>query len=283
VREFARVGCATTLAVALLAAVPATATAPLELHVLDCGTMDGIETDAFLSELPDPPAAFDMVNRCFLVVHPLGTLLWDVGFPRNASFTFMSWWLWLSSFGKSSVTMDRSVVEQLAELGYEPSDIDFLAVSHVHFDHIGEANEFADSTWIVQKAERDWAFSEDLDNPFVQPDLFEALAGAKTVELTGDHDVFGDGRVEILTSPGHTPGHQCLYLDLPETGPVVLSGDLYHSTLNREHRLPPNFNVDAEQTRSSMERIEALVSERGAQLWIQHSPDSGVQAPAVVR
>ena len=82
--------------------------------------------------------------------------------------------------------------------------------------------------------------------------------------------MFGDGSVRILSAPGHTPGHQVLLVDLPETGPVLLSGDLYHFVLSREKRLVPRINVDRDATLASMDRIEALVEEAGARLWIEH-------------
>ena len=95
-------------------------------------------------------------------------------------------------------------------------------------------------------------------------------------------DVFGDGSVVILSTPGHTPGHQSLFLDLPITGPVIVSGDLYHTVLNRKHRASPSFNTDAAETRKSMQRIERLLEERSAQLWIQHDASTGPAAPALV-
>ena len=96
------------------------------------------------------------------------------------------------------------------------------------------------------------------------------LEGLERVPLNGDHDVFGDGRVRILSLPGHTPGHQGLFVDLEHEGPVVLSGDLYHFRLSREERIVPTFNVDAEATLRSMDRLEAFLLEAGATLWIEH-------------
>ena len=153
----------------LTIAAAAPAQEALVLHVLDCGTMSGIETEAFLPGVEDRPKRFDMVNRCFLVVHPQGTLLWDVGFPDSVSFRFQTFLLWLTTFGRSSVGVERSLVDQLADLGVAPADVDYLALSHSHFDHVGEANAFAASTWLVQKRERAWAFRDDLDREFVQP------------------------------------------------------------------------------------------------------------------
>lgn len=273
------------LLLALLAA-PAAATTveeiPLQLHVLDCGTMNGLEASSFLPGVEDRPERIDMVNRCYLVVHPKGTLLWDVGFSTGASARLQAWLFWLTSWGRSSIDPAAPLVTQIEALGLDPAQIDYLALSHVHFDHVGQASDFAGATWLVQTKEREWAFSPDLENEAVQPELYEALRDAKTIHLDGDHDVFGDGSVEILSTPGHTPGHQSLYLDLPQTGPVMLTGDLYHSLINREKRVAPAFNVDEPQTQQSMERFERIATERGAQVWIQHAPQSGALAPALL-
>lgn len=273
----------TSIVLALLLAAPSGSRAGegLRLHVLDCGVLDGMDAEPFLEGVPDRPERLDMVDRCYLVVHPKGTLLWDAGLPTGFKANAMAWALWIGTLGRTSVEGAAPLVDQLAELGV--SDVDYVAFSHAHFDHVGQANDFAGSTWLVQQVEHDWIFSEDLDNDSVWPSLLEGMEDAETVLLSGDHDVFGDGSVEILFAPGHTPGHQCLYLDLPETGPIVLSGDLYHSLENREHRHPPSFNTDRDETRRSMERIEQLLVDRGATLWIQHAPSSGPLAPFVAR
>ena len=88
--------------------------------------------------------------------------------------------------------------------------------------------------------------------------------------LDGDHDVFGDGKVMIISAPGHTPGHQVLFVDLPETGPLVLSGDLYHFRLSRAEKRVPTFNTDKKQTLAAMEKVENFVAEKGATFWIEH-------------
>ena len=100
--------------------------------------------------------------------------------------------------------------------------------------------------------------------------LYVNLKDAERILIEGDHDVFGDGRVRIISAPGHTPGHQVLFIDLENTGPVVLSGDLYHFAISRQDRRVPAFNVDRDLTLTSMDRVEALVEETGAALWIEH-------------
>jgi glyoxylase-like metal-dependent hydrolase (beta-lactamase superfamily II) len=107
--------------------------------------------------------------------------------------------------------------------------------------------------------------------PRSDPANYSLLKNSKTVIIDKDeYDVFGDGKVIIKSTPGHTPGHQSLFLKLAKTGPVVLSGDLYHYPEERTlHRLPVSeFNKD--QTAASRADLEVFLKKTGAQLWIQH-------------
>jgi len=85
-----------------------------------------------------------------------------------------------------------------------------------------------------------------------------------------DHDVFGDGTVVIKFTPGHTPGHQSLFLKFAKTGPVVLSGDLYHYPEERTTGRFPTFEFDKEQSGKSRAMVDQFLKKTGAQLWIEH-------------
>ena len=163
----------------------------------------------------------------------------------------------------------RSLPEQLAELELTPADIEQVAFSHMHFDHVGSANLFSGSTLLIQKPEFKAAFGDDLISVF-DPTLYADLADSKRRLLTGDHDVFGDGSVIIVSASGHTVGHQVLALKLTNFGPLILSGDLYHFVASRKLRRTPDFNFDKTQTLESMDKVEALVEETGATFWIEH-------------
>ena len=159
-------------------------------------------------------------------------------------------------------------MSQLAEVGFRPADITYLAVSHGHADHVANANDYTGSTWLVQKAERESMFSEQAQKGAAFA-TYSALKNSRTTDLTGDHDVFGDGTVVLKSTPGHTPGHQSLFIKLARTGPVLLSGDLYHYPAERTLNKIPN-NDNKEQTQASRDAIEKLLKETRGQLWIQH-------------
>jgi len=220
----------------------------------------------------------DMITPCFLIVHPRGTMMWDTGEIPDSAFQSG-----VSPAKQGAFTVDRPLLPQLAALGYVPKDITYLALSHYHGDHVANASLFASSTWIVQQGDRDAIFAPRQDNGkklggVGDPKYFEALATSKTMLLKGeDHDVFGDGAVTIKFTPGHTPGHQSLYLKLAKTGPVLLSGDLYHYPEEITYKRIPSFDFDKEQTAKSRAMIEDFVKKNKAQLWIQHDYTAGIK------
>jgi glyoxylase-like metal-dependent hydrolase (beta-lactamase superfamily II) len=234
----------------------------LRLYVFDCGHLDFDTLTRFSIEDHETDVR-ELVVPCYIVEHPDGRMLWDGGLP--SSYT-------TPPSHRPNARIARPLATQLAELdlGFDLSSLDYVAFSHMHYDHVGVANEIEGATWLVQQTEHEAMFTEmDLPSP-AEPDLYSNMRDAHTVILDGDHDVFGDGRVRILSAPGHTPGHQVLFLDLAETGPLVLSGDLYHFRLSREDRRVPTFNFDREMTLASMERVEDFVTELGATFWIEH-------------
>jgi len=245
----------------------------LRLYVLDCGIITPPNVDNYglkVSEVVDTR----MVTPCFLIAHPRGSLMWDTGEIQDSAFKDG-----VSPQKLNNYTVPRPLLPQLAAIGYTPANITYLALSHYHGDHVANASLFAGSTWIVQKGDRDPILAPRPEGSRVpDPKFFVGLANSKTVLLNNeDHDVFGDGTVMIKTSPGHTPGHQALYLKLPKTGNVLLSGDLYHYPEEITFKKVPNFDTDRAQTAKSRENIEAFVKQNNAQLWIQHDYTSGIK------
>jgi glyoxylase-like metal-dependent hydrolase (beta-lactamase superfamily II) len=191
--------------------------------------------------------------------------MWDVGTIPDADFP--------PEGGPVTAGVSRStwtLTSQMAGAGYSPDDITHLAMSHYHSDHTANANLFADAIWIVQRGERDAMFSDD-PPAIVNPDHFSELFGSRTIYLTDtDYDVFGDGRVVIKPTPGHTPGHISLFVDLDDTGPILLSGDLYHYPEERGADRFPAFEADPEQSAASRAEVETFLEETGTTLWIEH-------------
>lgn len=255
------------------AARAATPPASLRLYVLDCGSIHVADTARY--ELRrDEVETSELSVACFLVVHPKGALIWDVGAVPDSEWVpigeTLVHHLPLPDGQTRDITLTRRLGAQLAEIDYPPSKIRYLALSHYHYDHTANANAFAHSTWLVRRVERDAMFAATAPGT-TRPDSYEQLKNAKTILIeTDQYDVFGDNSVVIKFAPGHTPGHQMLLVRLKNTGPILLSGDLYHFPQERTLNRFPVFEFDKEQTRRTRTEIEEFIKTTRASLWIQH-------------
>jgi len=245
----------------------------LRLYVFDCGILNYTSAEAYQLKRNEVGNT-DMSIGCFLIAHPKGTLMWDAGAIRDDSWKYagapMRLHFALPDLTERDVTVFKPLKMQLAEAGYKPGDITYLGLSHYHWDHIANANDFAGATWLARKSEHDIMFSGSTERTI--PANYSKLAKSKTVIINKDedYDVFGDGKVIMKSAPGHTPGHQVLFLDLPKTGKVVLGGDLFHYPEERTlNRIPPR-DFNPQQTAASRMALETFLKTSGAALWIQH-------------
>lgn len=245
----------------------------VRLYVFENGFIRGLDTKLFNLAREDVKEP-DFVNSSYLIVHPRGTLQFDAGGIPDSAFKGDGA---MVTEGVQSAT--KPLLPQLAAAGYRPADVTYFALSHYHADHTGNANAFAGATWITQKAERDFMFSEKPEG-IIAPATYVALKNAKTRILDNeDFDVFGDGTVRVISAPGHTPGHQVLLVRLPKRGPVLLAGDLYHYPEERAKGILPTFEFNADLSRAARAKVEALLKQTGAELWIEHDMATHAKLP----
>ncbi|WP_426418549.1 N-acyl homoserine lactonase family protein [Bradyrhizobium genosp. A] len=252
------------LAVAALASFGQTALAQSDksgvekLYIMNCG--EGVAGDiGRWSPGVNEGQSMDFVDTCYLIKHKQGWFLWDTGIPDAVAAMPNG----LAPADPKAVTWKRpkTLASQLEQIGVKPADIKAVGVSHTHPDHIGNVEMFPQATLYVQKAEYDWPGVNN--EPRFKP--------SHPVELlSGDKDVFGDGSLTILSTPGHTPGHQSLLVKLPKTGAVVLSGDAVHFKDNWDNRRVPSMNANKEMSAASMQKIADTLTKEKAQLWINH-------------
>jgi glyoxylase-like metal-dependent hydrolase (beta-lactamase superfamily II) len=243
---------------ALTATPPAAKAAGVDrLYILDCG--EAVAPDQSLwSPGVNVGVPLYASDNCYLIHHTQGWFLWDTGIA-DAVAAMPDGLKGVN--GLFSWKRSKTLIAQLDQLGVKPSDLKAMAVSHTHPDHIGNVELFPQTMLYVQKAEYDWPGANGA--PRFNPDH-------PVTKLEGDHDVFGDGSMVIISTPGHTPGHQSLLVRLPNTGAIVLGGDVVHFKDNWDNRRVPKFNFSKDQTLASMERIAGILAKEHAQLWINH-------------
>jgi glyoxylase-like metal-dependent hydrolase (beta-lactamase superfamily II) len=236
---------------------PSGVTGVQRLYILNCG--EGVAGDiSRWSPGVNVGKPMDFVDSCYLIKHRQGWLLWDTGIADSVA--TMPDGLRPSDPRATHWRRPKTLAAQLEQLGVKPSDIQYVALSHSHPDHAGNLALFPRAMLLVQKREYEW--------PAPTGPRFDAAQPVTRIE--GDRDVYGDGSVTLLATPGHTPGHQSLLVKLPRTGAVLLSGDVVHFKDNWEHRRVPDINADKEQSSASMQRVADILAREKAQLWINH-------------
>ena len=229
-----------------------------KLYILNCG--EGTAGDiSRWSPGVNEGKSMPFVDNCYLIKHAQGWMLWDTGLTdalaaqpegqKPADPKATHWY------------RPKTLASQLEQLGVKPTDIKFLAVSHTHPDHVGNVEMFPQAMLLVQKAEYEWP------NPL---GVGRFKPEHPVTKLEGDKDVFGDGSVTIISTPGHTPGHQSLLVKLPKTGALLLSGDAVHFKSNWDNRGVPAGNTGQEQTKASMNHMAEIMAKEKAALWINH-------------
>src|SRR3984893_19404741 len=257
------------VAAGALAAVAAPAhAADMALTRLDCGTPQApIAVNQRFSDtysLGDLKLQF--VYSCYLVKHGDDYLLWDTGHAMTTP----------------NVAPKVSIVDQLAKLGLKPEQIKYVGISHYHADHTGQVASFPSATLLIGSREWD-AITAPKPAEGVNYKPFEhwAKGEGKVEPLALDKDVFGDGSVIVLRTPGHTPGHQSLLVKLPQMGSVILVGDAAHFRENWDSSdSVPAFNFDRAQTLASIERLKKIAANLKATVIIQHDKRDVDKLPA---
>jgi N-acyl homoserine lactone hydrolase len=265
--KFARLAVAALILA--LGSLPAAAAGVDKLYILYCGEMVGADQSRW-SPGVNVGVPLAISDNCYLIHHTQGGwFLWDTGLADSVAATPDGI---TTANGAIHAKRTKTLAAQLEALGVKPSDIKGMAISHTHPDHVGNVELFPQTMLYVQKAEYEWPGENGA--PRFKPEH-------PVTKLEGDYDVFGDGSVTIISTPGHTPGHQSLLVKLPKTGAVLLSGDAVHFKDNWDNRRVPGPNFNKEQTLASMQRMADIMAKEHAQLWINHDkPQSDAQKKA---
>ncbi len=260
---------ATGICANVLAAFSVLAQTPeVTLTRLDCGTPNP-PTDVsqrFTDTYAYNGVKIQLVYSCYLVKHGEDYMVWDTGHPTNAP----------------NVAPKVSLVDLLGKLELKPENIKYVGISHYHGDHIGQVGSFPKSTLLIGKADWDALTDPAKAQAMADPTNFAAWikGGSKVEPVPYDKDVFGDGTVVMLNTPGHTPGHHSLLVRLKEKGPVLLSGDLAHFRENYDSDGVPSFNTHRGDSLASMDRFKKIAANLKATVIIQHDERDIGKLPA---
>jgi len=242
-------------------------TAPeVSLTRLDCGTSAGpSDVGRFSDVFAHNGLMLQIVFSCYLIRHGDDYMLWDTGHAMSAG----------------AVAPKLSIVDQLSQLNVRPEQVRFVGISHYHPDHTGQVGSFPQATLLIGKG--DWDVLTSPKPPSnANPAPFAHWIGSagKVEPVPLDKDVFGDGTVIMLATPGHTPGHHSVLVKLRQTGNVLISGDLAHFHENYDSNGVPPFNTGRAETLASLDRFKKIAANMKATVIIQHDGRDIAKLPA---
>jgi len=207
-----------------------------------------------------------MPVAAFLIEHPEGTVVFDAGMHAELQHD-------TSRMGPTAALFDVelspgwTLTGQLEAADVSPSDVDVSILSHLHFDHCGGLGELPDARVLVQQAEWEASADEGLHELGVYNPADFDLGHDKQL-LGGEHDVFGDGRLRLLPTAGHTAGHQSLLVD----GQTLLVGDACYCQLALDEDAPPPFAADGDAQRERFGWLRGQ-QQAGVRLVFSHDAD----------
>ncbi len=243
----------------------------MRLYRLDCGTIDVSDLNIFSDTDRYVGQTKTLTDSCYLIQKNDIYMLWDTGLPSG---------IVQNKEGVTNppfhLTLNKTITEQLAEINLTPNDIDYVGISHAHFDHAGNVNLFTNAKLLIQRKEYDFLINHKEEAATYHMDaqnfsyFIEGTGKNNVIPVDMDTDIFKDGSVKAIVSPGHTPGHMSLLIKMPKWGPILLSGDQWHFIENYEEEGVPSFNYNRADTLASAAKIKELVKNTGAKLIIQH-------------
>ena len=252
--------CALLAGLPVAAQVPQTAPANIKMWRLDCGLFD-------IDDLEGKGRVLMPVS-CYLIRHGAEWVLFDAGL--DSALARQS-----QRQNGQTLSLKRTIAEQLKDIGVDPAKVGTLIVSHYHGDHHGQAETVSNARLLMGVGDAEALRGED-DKGALKP----WLEGLRPVEeISADRDLFGDGRVIILHTPGHTPGHLSLLVKLDDKA-LILTGDLVHDRDQLATRKPSGNHVDKVRGKAEIERVIALAEREKAAIVVGHDQDDVALVPA---
>lgn len=246
----------------------------LKLYTLDCGAIE-IADARVLDMTNSISGSLQLKSACYLIQHGNEYMLWEAGFNPEAIKASKE-----GDMFRQSIT--ETITQSLEKIGLKPSDITKIGVSSMHFDNIGQANDFKDAMLYMGAADYDFLFDQSQVPQGYNPEFLDEWGdGENVVKVNAQTDVFGDGRVVIVPTAGHTKGHTSLLVNLKNSGSYLLVGDLWHTQDNYDNNRVASFVMDANQTLQTMTRVKSWAQQNNVKTVIQHEPKHFEKMPTL--
>lgn len=247
----------------------------LELHMFQTGTL---RTKLKYIKMNQGDTDYEIPVPWFLIRHPQGNVVIDGGNAIEAAIDKRGHWGKVVDAYDPVMAISENCVDQLKMVDVAPHDVRFVVQSHLHLDHTGALGRFPRATYIVQRAEYDYAMKPHwfaagayIRADFVRPGLNWKFLGG---EYTDNYDLFGDGTVRMIFTPGHSPGHQSFLITLPKTGPVLLTIDAAYTQDHWDNKVLPGLVNSSSDAADSVAKLRRIAKDTGAMVVTGHDPDN---------
>jgi glyoxylase-like metal-dependent hydrolase (beta-lactamase superfamily II) len=204
----------------------------------------------------------------YLIEHGGLTILFDTGLPPELRDEGSELARELAAFFRCELPQGTNLVERLRSCGIESGDVDMVVLSHMHFDHVGGISLVPDAELVVQRAEWEAVIADVEGDQYVSADVSEMRPRRL---LDGDWDIFGDGRIVVTSTVGHTAGHQSLRIITDDARELILCGDACYLRRSLETRSLPTSSFDASAQLAGLEWLNER-ERSGAHLVFGHDP-----------
>lgn len=245
----------------------------IELHMFQTGTLRTKTKYIKMNQGEDP---YEIPVPWFLIKHPQGNVVIDGGNAIEAAIDKRGHWGAVVDAYDPIMQVSENCVDQLKLVDVTPQSVRFVVQSHLHLDHTGAIGRFPKAMHIVQRAEYDYAFKPHwfsagayIRADFDRPGLNWKFLGG---EYTDNYDLFGDGTVRMIFTPGHSPGHQSFLVTLPKTGPVLLTIDAAYTMDHWENKALPGLVVSSADAADSVAKLRKIAADTGAMVVTGHDP-----------
>jgi len=250
-------------------------TARIELHMFQTGTLRTKLKYIKMNQGGD--ADFEIPVPWYFIRHPKGNIVIDGGNAAEVAIDKRAHWGAVVDAYDPVMGRDENCIAQLAKIGVRPEDVNYVLQSHLHLDHTGAIGRFPNALHIVQRSEWQYAFAPDwfsagayIRADFDRPNLrWKFLNG----EDTDDYDLFMDGMIRMIFTPGHAPGHQSFLINLPRSGPILLAIDAAYTMDHWHEKALPGLVCSSVDAARSVRKLKAVAQRTNAMVVTGHDPD----------
>jgi N-acyl homoserine lactone hydrolase len=250
--------------------------ADLRLYFFECGTIRLKLHDIKMNQGLNEP--YRIPVPWFFIQHPKGNVVIDGGNAVECAAQPFEHWGAVAQRAYPEMSVAQGCVQELERLGVEPGSVAYVLQSHLHLDHTGAVGRFPNAVHVVQRTEYEYAFTpdwfaaanyvrKDFDKPGLQWWFLEGSS-------TDFYDLFGDGVLRLIFTPGHSVGHQSFLVCPPRSGPMLLTGDAAYTLDHWNEKVLPGFLTSAVDAVRSVRKLRQVARQTGAQVVTGHDPEA---------